>query len=352
MELSTAAATSGSASSGQRACVNSMASQVRQITKTINDNEGIQSAMNSLAFQEATLGWTVSYYSTNEVWSFSDLCVVTLQDVNQVFELSNGSRPMLYAVAIEDVHLRVATIWKTPIGPVNTVPSLQSPIFSGYQFYSNSGGTAPVYQADASWNVPKPYQPPTNNCNNYCKLETWVGIEPYSGAKLVQAGSESLIACSGSSCLTSYSGWYEYYPNNPVPCPAPFPVGQSDSYYASVVSEAEYGGNVNTYDILILDYSTNKMCTNTSNFNQGTPQQGDFLLEEHGGLAQFNTLTLTGDMYVNGAVVGISHPYSNGWGLKLYMYNCGFLSCQTNTGNSEVYSAGSFDINWISSQYT
>jgi Peptidase A4 family len=346
-------------------CTGSVVAHIAAAQASVATSEAVAIAISNGIPASISSNSTYIPGSTNEIWSFDSQCNVELRFVNVVFyplrpesvpKTSVATREVVVTESPELAVINITNAFVVTHGMGGGTGAL-SKGFSGYAFFGNWGHTAAVYQASASWYVPKPVQPPTNNCQSegFCVLSLWPGLEPSGGNDVVQTGTDSILNCT-SGCSKSYQGWYEYYPNYPYVCGS-FPVTKGDNVYADVYSDALYGGNVNDYYTYMLDYTSGYACSSSQTFNMGTPVQGSFYLEATGGLAEFSTITMVASMYVGGTIQSINYPYNQGWYSKsvIHSWTCGLISCTTHVKNTDTgapYSAGWFDITWLTSQYS
>jgi hypothetical protein len=83
--------------------------------------------------------------------------------------------------------------------------------FSGAYYYNN---TSTFYYIYSDYVVPVAKAASCNGVWDWSS--SWVGIDGYGSADVLQAGTEHDALCSGSTTYTYYSAWYEWYPYGEV----------------------------------------------------------------------------------------------------------------------------------------
>lgn len=83
--------------------------------------------------------------------------------------------------------------------------------FSGATYYNS---TSTFYYIYSDYVVPVAKAASCSASWDYSS--SWVGIDGWGSADVLQAGTESDAYCSGSSTSTYYSAWYEWYPYGEV----------------------------------------------------------------------------------------------------------------------------------------
>jgi len=100
--------------------------------------------------------------------------------------------------------------------------------FSGASSYNT---TSTFYYVYSYYVVPVAQAASCNATWDYSS--SWVGIDGYGTADVLQAGTESDAYCSGSTTTTYYSPWYEWYPYGEVRVTS-VPVAPGDDIFVEV----------------------------------------------------------------------------------------------------------------------
>jgi hypothetical protein len=324
---------------------------------TINTSQALSIAENSLAFKQYSSNSGFIYNSIFETWNFSNSGETTLDTVNVVFSFTSADGSNHNLVITEDSTLN--RILTTTIQNIPYFSSLSSN-WSGYVMSGNypfSSPSNPVYESEVIFNVPNVYQPPNGQpqCSGFrisCTLGIWTGLTAPNSNGIAQDGIAGEIDCGLIGCFTSYFGWYEFYPYNPVQCGNSFAPG--DQVDAQVYDHAENGGSPTLYDMYVFNLSKHTTCSRLDyNFpNIVTPFYANYIVERTGSgssptLLRFDTTTITGFLYYPPAYTGIYTPYSKGWYNLVNMVN-GNLNILVGS----VTGQSTFTETWLTSQGT
>ncbi len=244
----------------------------------------INLALNSPELKSATAGSTLEFNSIFHLLTNSltaGTCTLSLQSVNVVFGMSNGS---------------LAVVSENPTSTQVIGVSLQTPHYkfglnsntwTGYEYHNSTGTT------DASWTQPSA----ASQCPQFtqCIAAFWVGQTALKGGGasgdtkegIDQAGSVANVSRGYCCTVTSYYAWYEFFPAYPVNC---FGISSGDTIYAG----AYYSGGYNW--AYAEDGTNNNVCTTSSQMAMGSPSYSQFIAEEPSGsdtAPDFNSMTFT-----------------------------------------------------------
>jgi hypothetical protein len=100
--------------------------------------------------------------------------------------------------------------------------------FSGAYYYNN---TSTYYWIYSDYVVPVAEAASCNGVWDWSS--SWVGIDGWGTADVLQAGTEADAYCSGSTTYTYYSPWYEWYPYGEVRVTS-VPVAPGDDIFVEV----------------------------------------------------------------------------------------------------------------------
>ncbi len=278
------------------------------------------------------------------VYRLSNDCTAALSHIDVYFDLTNSSF-VGYLVASENPTLsqvlNLSTRW---ISSGNSRTGYQPTNWSGYEFYGNSAKSAAVWEAELQqYSVVTAMGPDAGNCQfTWCIIAPWSGLTDVGGLGgsncwnsqtqqwvgcVAQAGIDSRYQCYLTYCFTQYLAWTEFYPTQPELQSCSMTVNSGDLMSVDVYNHAEDGGNPQTYDIYIYDFTTPGAC-NVGNYvfsAMGTPHFAQYIAERAGSLPKFNpTINMQGNMYTNGVYQGIGTAY----GAHLYdLYQMTNYSC-------------------------
>ncbi len=355
------------ASSSLNSCDEQVASQIDSLSFLINDARAVSLALSSPQLAAVSKGYSLTFNSLFNRWSFDSTCKVTWISVNVVFARVNSTGFTGYVVVSENpsqTEVNSVTLQQQTFRASGYQRS--SINWSGYQFAGAlDNGTTAVWEAIADWAVPTVSTPYSGACQSTnCDYAVWIGLthDQSGAAGIAQTGSDGQVNSLGGA---TYQLWYEFYPNNAVFC---FNMGgPGDSIHAYVLNQAvNPGGNSNLYNILVSDNTQGQSCSvpNQNFGSMGTPHLGNFIGERAkiGGvratLAQFTSYSMSGSIYYSGSTTGIYTPYSNGWYTQFSMVNAGSQNtCSgqplgSNICVSAVNTSNSFTQTWVTSQGT
>jgi hypothetical protein len=133
----------------------------------------------------------------------------------------------------------------------NTVDSYN---WSGYVHNNGvkSYGKTSVYYIYSDYVVPVARQAFGACTGSWDYGSTWVGIDGYGSADVLQAGIEFDAFCSGGSTASYYSPWYEWYPFGEVRI-TNLPIAPGDDYFTEVWSTSATQGYA-----YLVNYNTNQ----------------------------------------------------------------------------------------------
>jgi hypothetical protein len=126
--------------------------------------------------------------------------------------------------------------------------------FSGASYYNNSSSFYYIYD---EYVVPVAEAATCNATWEYSS--SWIGIDGYGSADVLQAGTESDAYCTGSTTYTYYSPWYEWYPYGEVRVTS-VPVAPGDDIFVEVWHTSATQGyaylvNLNTNQYFDIGFS-------------------------------------------------------------------------------------------------
>ncbi len=296
-------------------------------------------------------------------------CTAKLKTVHAVFSVhdKNGKERQI-SVAEDPITLNpISTTVTNDVARQNTT---DGHVWAGYEIMgSGTIRSVPVYQAEATWQIPSGSQPSIGHCSstgvNSCIVSVWVGLTSYSGAKdgttnghMVQAGTESVVQNCSTTCVSSYDAWFEYLPDTENICSGMPSITATDVIDANVYSEGKTGGTVSNYDITVSDITKSQACSNIVNPHSftamGTPYYAQFINERPSfsgtpvTLAKYGSDTMSGTVYYGGATRAINLPYSGGWYNLMTMTNGG----NSNIGVGSIGGSGQFALTWLTSNGT
>ncbi len=272
--------------------------------------------------------------------------------------VSTGSTPTgSYNIGVNAVGGPVSHTATVPF-TVNacTAPTYSQNIWSGYEFKLSCVGSITYPGASVVWKVPGVSEPYGYACFfKHCNLSVWGGLVHDPGGNTASCSSKGCIAQAGSSsdvyctvgCAASYSGWYEFYPDNSVDC-----IGVTITHLGNFVNPGDtfflnLGYNGGTFYVTMIDEKTNEVCTTSKNWpGMGVPLYADYIAERPtictvlgcgtNALPKFGTITMDSEES------SVQTAYNNGWYNKWIMSNAGntnidvgAVSTQTWTGLSE-----------------
>src|SRR2546425_2264590 len=349
--------------------------QISSYESSLDTSKATTIAQASFEFRLNTVGFSASYQSIFNTWSFSNTqngIQVKWKDVNVGFTLNNNSVPVRNIVVSLDPYLtRVTSIsnqeitrngavkplCNSPLRNSSGIPQPQnfcgpppcgslsgpSPNWAGFELAGSSScswRTVPVYEAKATWQVPYANQPSPGACfNRWCAITVWPGLVSYQGGRptgLMQAGTFSGIYASPNQPY--YYAWYQTPGmTNSIYC-LWGPMSYGDTVTVDIVNQARDGGNAALYNMFIVDNTINQACSvpaNQSSGAMGTPYFADFIVERptycdswgscsYVRLPYFQDFTMTGWMYYSGALQSIATPVSNQWYQSYIMNNGGW----------------------------
>lgn len=241
---------------------------------SISASKAESTARSSSQFENSSKGFASVWFSTtDDQWSFTRDCSVTLSGVNAIFGLNSSSGLEKWLVLDETANLsKVTRAYVAPVGKISTTGT----VWSGYQLWGNANNSTGVFESGINFTQPKPIYPTecdnsgsTCICGNYgtCEVAVWAGLSDTKDAtsdKLAQDGTDALIQCQ-NGCVYSYGGIYDLLPSNWTPCDPSGGISAGNNVEAVTYDEAGSKGiaYIDYYDFTISDISTLQACTKT-----------------------------------------------------------------------------------------
>jgi hypothetical protein len=171
-------ASSQSASS----CTSQLRKNLNAAESAIDTAKAIALAYSSASYQSMSKGYTSTFDSIFNIWSYNANCAADWKTLNVVFaRSSNQEGPVTKLVVTEDP--RSTMVYNVTLQEELTSAYTTSNYccWSSYEFTGNSGGTNPVYEATASWTVPTANVPSQGCSFVHCDLAIWPGLENQQG---------------------------------------------------------------------------------------------------------------------------------------------------------------------------
>ena len=324
-------------------CWNSLRHQVKTTIVPFNETKAKGLARINSDFISRIQGYETKFDGSFNTWHLDKTnCAVTWLTTNQVYHLYNSTGGFVKNVIVTEDPISAKILNVTEQNVKVHFFDARSNNWSGYEVAGdgNKPPTSPMEYTHSTFTIPSvsvPSYPPSacqgsQNGQGSCIISSWVGLEENFGARggsngiLAQTGTIENIACTGVSCNTYNSLFYEFLPDFPVICPAGSPVYMQpgDQITASVYLDILNGGtDASKVDIMTSDLNNaNAFCTySKSYFNSTSPYYSSFITEVPSCciMPQFNNIDMTSDtVYYNGAYHFITDSYSKGW---FYKYN-------------------------------
>jgi hypothetical protein len=128
----------------------------------------------------------------------------------------NASKTRIQPVLKQSNHFSGPAQLKRSGSASQNAGALDSYNWSGYLNLSGSSsyGTGSFYYVYADFLVPVARQPFNVCTGGWDYSVSWVGIDGWNSADVLQAGFEADAYCNGSTTSTYYSPWYEWFPNS------------------------------------------------------------------------------------------------------------------------------------------
>jgi hypothetical protein len=264
----------------------------------LDQHEALQTALSSADYarvvvangSEPRLNYSGEFVDSNVSTA---TCTVTPESVNVVFTVTEYGKTTSLILAENPSLTKVVNASVQIPGP-----SYGKTGWNGWDFVT------PGKTAFAEFSLPTASVPSnSSHCGGAeCIVAVWGGLTNQAGGSngyIAQGGASLWMVCSKDifgqwHCPVSYSGWYEWADSPPVTCTSFTPV--PGNLISNLVT---YNTTTNSYSITIEDISKSKSCTalSPSNFSMGSPQYGNFIIEDPGNaphppLAQFSSFTL------------------------------------------------------------
>ncbi|MGH2637758.1 MAG: hypothetical protein ACRDF4_00485 [Rhabdochlamydiaceae bacterium] len=275
--ISSGSVISSASSSASDPCSSAFA-QDNSDPSIFSNPAAINLALNSPELKSATAGSSLTYSSTFHLFHY-DLTTggsCTLQSVNVVFDMSNGSQAVVSENPTSTQVVGVSLQTGNPNYGPN--PSSNNAAFpdtntnwAGYTYNDVQGS------AYSTWIQPtaKPDCPYVGG--DSCGVSFWVGqTAQYDGQNgIAQGGSEGLIYVTVRCCHLNivYDIWYEYWIPNQPSSTSCHTINAGDTVATSVV----YDYNLGYYDIDVTGGGWG--CITSQQMSMGQPYYSQFVAE-------------------------------------------------------------------------
>lgn len=358
-----AIATNNEFNQEQLECFDQVTELMHEEGKLINEQQALAKAGQSQEFIERTSGFNKKFHSIHNTWNidYND-CDVQLRNVNVGYKLYNDKDYVKNIVislesdlsSIDEVSEHVGAIY----GYETTSDTWSGYELGGESFSSSTDPTEPVWETEASYTLPAVDPPSASSCeSNSCNLAIWTGLVDDKGAgntHIAQAGTDQKIDCD--PCSTDIFFWYQFdTQENAFQCSTD--IDEGESALITVTNQGKSSGSPsNDYDVSMQNTSTGLGCSisDYTYLDMDEPIYGEFINERAtyddglATLAEFDTDTVTGWMYYDGANHDIHDPYSNGGWHRIIMDN----DEGTNIDVGIINIGGYFTFDWESSDGT